>query len=477
MGRGEWDINEFIYGLSGSFADAGPGGAGTAEGLAYGDALEKVKGLISANHATELAGTVEDEGARDRVKGLITRYVESERMRVRGHESLATLVDAMYEDMAGFSFLSKYIYDDAVEEINANAWDDIEVVTGSGWRRLDERFQSPEQCVDMVCKLMRLGGVVIDASKPAQDSYITKGVRVSAIIPPCVDDDVGAVFSIRKQKGTFFTKERMVGLGTATEETLDFLIMCVNHGIRVGIAGATGSGKTTDIAFLLSCVGKDKRIFSIEDSRELSLTGGDGPGGRGRVIHARTREGKDGKNEVSANFLLKKALRFHPDIIVPAEMRGEEAMTAQEAGRTGHTILTSLHASTALAAYTRILTMCMLTGVRLSEELMLKLIVEAFPIMVFKKQLPDLSRKYMRVIEAEDYVGGRLIYRTLFRFVVTGKEMAPDGGGIARITGYHKRVGRISDRLAGELLENGCDIGAIRAYAGEGWDPAGGDGE
>ena len=142
-------------------------------------------------------------------------------------------------------------------------------------------------------------------------------------------------------------------------------------------------------------------------------------------------------------------------------------MTAQEAGRTGHTILTTLHASTALAAYTRILTMCMQSDTTLSENVLMKLIIEAFPIMAFKKQLADKSRKYMRIIEAEDYKDGKIKCRTLFRFVVTGKK--EEKGKILSIEGHHKREENISQRLAARLLENGADIEEICKYAGEEW--------
>jgi len=144
-------------------------------------------------------------------------------------------------------------------------------------------------------------------------------------------------------------------------------------------------------------------------------------------------------------------------------------MTAQEAGRTGHTIITSLHASTSLAAYTRILTMCMMSGTKLSEELMLKLIIEAYPIMAFKMQLPDKTRKYMRIIEAEDYRDGKIIYRTLFKYVITDRIMSADGTHIEKMIGHHKKVGNISSRLADTLLENGADIQMIRRFAGNDW--------
>lgn len=438
----------------------------------YVEILEIVKSEISKNHASELANIISTPQGTTLLKTLLSKYIYQKHLVCIEYDKLNDLVDKCYEDMAGFGFLTKYLYDEDVEEINCNAWNDIEVITGYGYKKIDEHFLTPTQCVDMTKKMCQLGGVIIDGSQPTQDSYITKGVRISAIIPPCVDDDVGAVFSIRKQKTNFITKEQLIKWDTATEEELDFLTMCISHGVSLGIAGSTGSGKTTDIGYLLRNIPHDQRIYSIEDSRELNLKITDETGKIiNRVIHTKTRQSNNPSQNVTANILLNKSLRFDPKIIVPAEMRGEEAMTAQEAGRTGHTIITSLHASTALAAYTRILTMCMMSGTKLSEELMLKLIIEAYPIMAFKMQLPDKTRKFMRIIEAEDYRDGKIIFRTLFKYVITDRVMSLNGTYIEKMIGHHKKVNNISSRLANILLENGADIGLIKRFAGTDWNP------
>ena len=75
-------------------------------------------------------------------------------------------------------------------------------------------------------------------------------------------------------------------------------------------------------------------------------------------------------------------------------MRGKEALTAVEAGRTGHIIISTLHANSAIDAYNRILSMCVSTGVRLSESKLLEFILEAMPLILFKRQLPDGRRIY-----------------------------------------------------------------------------------
>lgn len=444
------------------------------DAMPYAEVLEIVRAEISKNHSGELANVISEPQGAALLKNLLSKYIYQKHIACLEYSGLNELVDKCYEDMAGFGFLTKYLYNDEVEEINCNGWNDIEIVTANGWEKINEHFLSPQQCVDMTKKMCQLGGVIIDGSQPTQDSFITQGVRISAIIPPCIDDEVGAVFSIRKQKTNVITKQELINWGTATEEELDFLTLCISHGVSIGIAGSTGSGKTTDIGYILRSIPYDKRIYSIEDSRELNLKVTDENGKiLNRVIHTKTRPSGNSLHNVSADVLLKKSLRFDPQIIVPAEMRGEEAMTAQEAGRTGHTIITSLHASTALAAYTRILTMCMMSGTKLSEDLMMKLIIEAYPIMAFKMQLPDKTRKYMKIIEVEDYQDGEIIYRTLYRYVITNRVMSEDGTKIERMVGYHKKVSPISYRLANTLLENGADIKDIQRFAEMDWNPEG----
>jgi pilus assembly protein CpaF len=438
----------------------------------YIELLEIVRNIISKKHSQELADVIFQPEGEKLLKMLLTKYIYQNHLVCNEYNDINTLVEHFYADMAGFGFISELLADESIEEINANRWDDIEVITTTGWKKLEQHFLSPQQAIDITKKMCRLGGEIIDGSSPAKDSYITQGVRISALIPPVVDEEAGAAFSIRKQKRNVVTKEDLISWGTATEDELDFLNLCVAHGISIGIAGSTGSGKTTDINYLLRSIPYDKRIYSIEDSRELDLTVRDDKGRiLNRVIHTKTRPSPNAELDVDSNSLLLRSLRFDPDIICPAEMRGKEALTAQESGRTGHTIITSLHASTALAAYTRIMTMCMMGDVNYSEDLLLKLIIEAYPIMVFKKQLPDKSRKFMNIIEAESYENGKIIYRTLFRYVITGSEFNEDGVRIKKMQGYHKRVDCISNRTANKLLENGANLNIIRKYAGKDWNP------
>lgn len=155
---------------------------------------------------------------------------------------------------------------------------------------------------------------------------------------------------------------------------------------------------------------------------------------------------------------------MHPEILVPAEMRGKEALTVQEAGRTGHTIVSTLHANSARSAYDRILTMCLEAGTSLSEERLLKNIVEAFPIMLFKMQLPDKSRRYMEIFEATGVQNGEVTGSTLFKYVLNHYERDKEGR-IIKAVGSHRRIGNISPTLAERLLIGGVPQREIHRFS------------
>lgn len=453
-----FSVNDLIYRANKRRSDMGD----AVKAQDYSEILDKLQRLIAKNHSAELAEVLYAPEAEGRLKDLIIRYLNSEQLVAKDVGNISELVDAIYFDMAGMGLLSPYLQDAETEEINVNGSGGVWVLYKDRKVLLNETFGSPEACANIVRKMSRFGNVILDGSKPIGDSYIAKGVRMSGAIEPCVDPDAGAIASIRKQKPSYVTRKNLISWDTATADELDFLTLCVNNGVSVAIAGATGSGKTADMGYILSTVPPEKRIVTIEDTRELSLAQYDENGVmRNDVIHLLTKEEP---NPVTMLDLLKLSLRLHPKILVPAEMRGKEALTVQEAGRTGHTIVSTLHANSARTAYERILTMCLEAGTALSEERLLKNIVEAFPIMLFKMQLPDNSRKYMEIFEATGVRNGEVAGSTLFQYAVDHYERDASGR-ITRVVGTHRRVGNLSQEISERLLIGGVPKEEIRRFS------------
>lgn len=454
----KFSVNDLIYRANKRRSDNGE----NIKAQDYSEILDKLQKLIAKHHSAELAEVLYSAEAEGTLKDLIMRYLNQEQLVAKDLRNISELVDAVYYDMAGMGLLSPYLQDAGTEEINVNGSGGVWVLYKDRKIRLNETFGNPEACANIVRKMSRFGGVILDGSKPIGDSFIARGIRMSGAIEPCVDMDTGAIASVRKQKPSIITRENLIQWGTVTAEELNLLTLCVNHGVSVAIAGATGSGKTADMGYILSCVPHTTRIVTIEDTRELSLAKYDENGVMiNDVIHLLTKEEP---NPVTMLDLLKLSLRLHPEILVPAEMRGREALTVQEAGRTGHTIVSTLHANSAESAYERILTMCLEAGTSLSEERLLKNIVEAFPIMVFKRQLPDKSRKYMTIFEATGVQNSKVIGNILYKYVVDHYERDREGR-ITKVIGNHRRMGNISSSLAERLLIGGVPEKEIRRFS------------
>lgn len=428
--------------------------------MEYKDVLDKIRHIISKNHSAELIDVIYSPSAGDKLKNLIIRYLNQNKMSVEECKNISMLADRIYEDMAGFGILTKYLQNEEVEEVNINAWNCIEVIYPDRVELLEETFVSPDDCMDKIKKMVWLGGSIIDGSNPKVDSYIGEGVRISALIPPCVDSKTGGVASIRRQKENVITRRLMIEYGSATPEELEFLPVCINNGVSLAIAGSTGSGKTTDLAYLISCLDKKKRIYTIEDTRELNIAQYENGRMTNRVVQTLT---KDAPNPITMDDLLKEALRFHPYAIIPAEMRGAEAMTAIEAGRTGHVIISTLHANSAVDAYNRILSMCVATGLQLSENKILEFILEAIPIVLFKRQLPDGRRVYDEIFDGTGIKGGKVIGNTLYKYEIE-KNIYGTDGQIEKVIGHHKKVSKMSDELLHRLRYGGASEDAIKQF-------------
>ena len=230
------------------------------------------------------------------------------------------------------------------------------------------------------------------------------------------------------------------------------------------VAGATSSGKTTLAGWLLTTVPDSKRIFTIENgSRELDLVRKQDGKIVNRVIHTLTRDAESEKQTVDQDALLDMALRFNPEIICVGEMRSSEAYSAQEAARTGHTVLTTIHSNSCEATYRRMVTLCK-RKYDISDDTLMALVTEAFPVIVFAKQLENRKRKVMEIMECEVLPDGGRNYRSLYHYNISENRM--DGNRFI-IRGDHEKVQGISESLKKRFLENGMPKEQLVRWEGE----------
>lgn len=117
------------------------------------------------------------------------------------------------------------------------------------------------------------------------------------------------------------------------------------HGL-VLVVGPTGSGKSTTLFSIINALNDPSRkILTLEDPIEITVPGVS-------QIPVDTSSG------VSFADNLRAVLRLDPDVIMVGEIRDNDtAKTAIQASITGHLVLSTFHASTAAAAFSRMIDM------------------------------------------------------------------------------------------------------------------------
>ena len=113
------------------------------------------------------------------------------------------------------------------------------------------------------------------------------------------------------------------------------------------ICGATGAGKSTTIAALLSQLNQTttRHIITLEDPIEYIFT----------PEHCWFSQREIGSDTSSFATGLRAALRQSPDVIMVGEIRdAETAITALQASETGHLVLATLHSSNTSDALERL---------------------------------------------------------------------------------------------------------------------------
>jgi len=110
------------------------------------------------------------------------------------------------------------------------------------------------------------------------------------------------------------------------------------------MVGPTGSGKSTTLYSMLNALNTpDKKIITLEDPIEYGLSG----------ISQIPISTTDGKSFADS---LRSVLRLDPDVVMVGEIRDEDtARTAIQASITGHLVLSSFHANSTSAAFSRMI--------------------------------------------------------------------------------------------------------------------------
>lgn len=316
--------------------------------------LDEVRRRLSESAGT---ATLSDAALRVRVEAELAEVLATPEFAVASVD-IERVRSGVVNDILGFGLLQDLLDNPEISEIMVNGANNVYVESHGVVSRLQRTFDSDDQLIAVINRMVRLTGRRIDQTSPMVDARLPDGSRLNAVLPPLAVD--GPSVTIRKFTANHLTVSRLTELGSLSPEAAELLQMAVEHRLNILVSGGTGTGKTTLLNVLSSFIDRDQRVITVEDAVELSL---DLP----NMIRLETRPANiEGIGQVTIRDLVRNALRMRPDRIVVGEVRGAEALDMLQAMNTGHEgSLSTLHANSSRDALSRLETMVLLGGVDL----------------------------------------------------------------------------------------------------------------
>ena len=339
--------------------------------------------------------------------------------------------------------IAEFLDDEAVSEVLINGPHEIWVEKKGHLHKTEAKFQDETALQAAVRNIAQSVGRKIDTENPALDARLPDGSRIHAVLPPAARK--GTTMAIRKfAKATSLSLEKLVSMGSISQEGADFLKICVDLAKNLIVSGGTGSGKTTILNMLGALLPHHERLMIVEDASELQVVAE-------HVVCFETKAANnEGKGALTIRDLVRSAMRLRPDRIIVGEVRGPEAMDLIQVMNTGHGgSMGTTHANTPSDALVRLETLAMMGDTTIPIAALRRQIGGSVNIVVQAKRFHDGTRKISHISEVlgvDD--NGNYKTQDIYRFVQKAK--MPDG----KIVGAMEAVG-VLPTFYGEIAVNG----------------------
>lgn len=340
------------------------GGAGARASLAplphAGDGESAYRPLTEAEqgHVTWMLAWVEQQrsapGNAFASRPLDAQVAAALAARNQALSAADELVSASFLPLAraylfGAGPLDAFLRQPGVTDLVVNGTRTTCVRQGGRWYQVGPGLASAE-ITNIVAQMT---GEHLNQGNPSVEASARDGSRVTAVYAGLTRGET--VLAIRTFPAAF-TCAQLVARQMLTAEAAAFLAAAIRARLSLAIAGGAGTGKTTLLNALCGVIPGSERLLVVEQGvREIRCP-------QPNVTYLETRKGTlDSKlagldAEISATWLVERALRLAPDRIIVGECRGVEVLAWLEAVNTGHAgSLTTLHSDQgALAAIRRL---------------------------------------------------------------------------------------------------------------------------
>lgn len=345
-----------------------------------------------------------DEEIKEYIENSI---IERSREVLFTFEEKKRLKKELFNIFRRLDILSDLLEDETISEIMINGPNNIFIEKNGRLFSTQKSFSSEERLRAVIQQIVSSCNRMVNETVPIVDARLSDGARVNVVLPPVALD--GAVMTIRKFSKEFFTMDKLIQMGTITEEASQFLKMLVLAKYNLFISGGTGCGKTTFLNVLSNFIPCNERVITIEDSAELQLSS------ISNLVRLETRNANvEGENAIPMSALIKSALRMRPDRIIVGEVRDHAAMDMVNSMLTGHDgSISTGHGNSASEILLRLETM-ILMGYDMPILAIRQQIAAAIDVIIHLGRLRDNSRKVLEITEIVGVEKGEIITRPLY---------------------------------------------------------------
>ncbi len=401
---------------------------------------------------TRVSSPVADiaESVRERMRGdgvdlagdgaLAERYVRDEVRRyseraLGGDVPLLTDESAVARQvvaaLTGLGPLQPLLDDPSIEEIWINGPDRVFVARDGVSERLPLTLGERE-VRDLVERMLQSTGRRVDLSSPFVDASLPDGSRLHVVIPDITRAHWAV--NIRKFRSGMRGLSDLVRLGSLSQQSADFLDLCVRTGHNILVSGATQSGKTTLLGALLGSAPTTERIVTVEETFELALDSPDW------VALQCRQPSLEGTGEVSLRRLIKEALRMRPDRLIVGEVREAEALDLLIALNSGLPGMCSLHANSAQEALAKLSTLPLLAGRNIDASFVVPTVAGSIDLVVHAELERNGHRRVVQILAPTGLVVDGAIEATSV-FELRGGRLQATGATPVRTAKFWRRAG------------------------------------
>ncbi|MEM0138897.1 MAG: type II/IV secretion system ATPase subunit [Thermoplasmatales archaeon] len=340
----------------------------------------------------------------------IRKWVESYLQRRKIKCDTTALYKEIVASLFGYGKVDIPMKDENVEDISCGGFQRPVFVYHKKYGSMETNifFENESELIDFVTRIAERSNSHISVSRPIVESTLPDGSRFQGTYGEEITKN-GSTFSIRKFSRQVLTPIDLIRNETIDSEIASYLWQAVESGMSFFIIGGTASGKTTTLNSILHFVPGEKKIISIEDTRELNIP-------HSNWIPLYTRPGKGAKNQntgkrvgdIDMFDLLAMSLRQRADYMIVGEVRGQEARAFFQAMSSGQPSMATFHASDVESFVRR------LEGEPIGIPRAMISSLDIIIIQGISENMGKASRKIVEIHELDEYEGGEVAVRQVY---------------------------------------------------------------